>query len=72
MFGIHFREGRSSRRILLNNVCCIVINKFFVSFEVIGGSYNPPQNAFRSTKEFEKCSIFMESLNAGFIQFSIA
>ena len=58
--------------ILLVNVFYIVINNFFVSFEIIGGSYNLPQNAFRSIKEFEKCSTFMESLNAGFIQFSIA
>ena len=45
----------------------IVINNFFVSFEIIGGS----QNTLSLINEFEKCILsFMESLIADFIQFS--
>ena len=32
-------------------VCYIVINNFFVSFEMCGGSYNPSQNTFETTKQ---------------------
>ena len=46
-----------------------VINNFFVSFEISGGSYNLPQNTFRVMNEFEKCILsFMESLIADVIQ----
>ena len=52
-------------------VCYIVINNFFVSFEISGGSYNPLQNTLRLINEFEKCvSSFMESVIADFIEFS--
>ena len=51
----------------------IVINNFFVSFEFIGGSYNPSQNTLRLINEFEKCiPSFMESLTANFIRFCSA
>ena len=54
-------------------VCYIVINNFFVSFEISGGSFNPSQNILRLTNEFEKyIPSFMESLTANFIQFSSA
>ena len=47
-----------------------VINNFFVSFEISGGSYNPSQNTLRLINKFEKCiPSFMESL-IDFIQFS--
>ena len=50
-------------------VCYIVINSFFVSFEISGGSYNSSQNTLRLVKEFEKCILsFMESLIPDFIQ----
>ena len=54
-------------------VCYIVINNFFVSFEISGGSYNPLQNTLRLINEFEKCILsFIESLIADFLQFSSA
>ena len=44
-----------------------------MSFEISGGSYNPPQNTLRLINEFKKCVLsFMESLIADFIQFSSA
>ena len=52
-------------------VCFIVINNFFLSFEINGGSYNPSQNTLRLINKFEKCVLsFMESLIADFIQLS--
>ena len=49
----------------------IVLNNFFVSVEINGGSYNPSQNTLRVINEFEKCiPSFFESLIANFIQFS--
>ena len=54
-------------------VCYIVMNNFFVSFEISGGSYNSSQNTLRLINEFEKCiPSFIESLTANFIQFSSA
>ena len=54
-------------------VCYIVINSFFVSFEISGGSYNRSWSTFRLINEFEKCILsFMESLIADFVQFSSA
>ena len=48
----------------------MVVNNFFVSFEISGGSYNPSQNTLRLINEFEKYILsFMESLIADFIQF---
>ena len=50
-------------------VCYIVINNFFVNFEIRGGSYNTLENTLGLTNEFEKCiPFFMESLIANFIQ----
>ena len=50
----------------------IVINNFFVSFEISCGSFNPSQNTLRLINKFEKCiSSFMKSLIADFIEFSI-
>ena len=44
-----------------------------MSFEIIGGFYNPSQNTLRLIKEFEKCiPSFMESLTANFVQFCSA
>ena len=52
-------------------VCYIVINNFFVNFEVSGGSYNPSQNTLRLMDKFVKSiPSFMESLITDFIQFS--
>ena len=49
-------------------VCYIVITKFFVSFEINGGAYNPSQNTLRLIYKFEKCiACFMENLIADFI-----
>ena len=52
-------------------VCYIVINNFFVSFEISGGSYNPSQGAlgcFGSNTRIRGCiPSFMESLIANFI-----
>ena len=63
-----FTEGFNS-----HIVCYIVMNNFFVSFEIRGGSYNPSQNTLRLINKFEKCiPSFMESLIADFIQFSSA
>ena len=65
----------SRRKILLKAfnsqmVCFIVINNFFVSFEISGGSCNP-ENTLRLISELEKCTpSFMESLIADFIEFS--
>ena len=54
-------------------VCYIVINNFFVNFEVSGGSYNPSQNTLRLMDKFVKSiPSFMESLITDFIQFSSA
>ena len=54
-------------------VCYIVINNFFVNFEISGGSYNPSQNTLRLMNKFVKSiPSFMESLIADFIQFSSA
>ena len=54
-------------------VCYIIINNFFASFAISGGSYNPSQNTLRLINKFEKCiPSFMESLIADFIQFSSA
>ena len=36
-------------------VIWFVINNFFVSFKISGGSYNLSQNTLRLIKEFEKC-----------------
>ena len=63
-----FTEGFNS-----HIVCYIVMNNFFVSFEIRGGSYNPSQNTLRLINKFEKCiPSFMESLIADFSQFSSA
>ena len=52
-------------------VCYIVKNNFLVSFEIIGGSYNPSKNTSSLRNEFQKCvPSFLESLIASFIQFS--
>ena len=52
-------------------VCYIVINNFYVNFEIIGGSCNPSQNTLRLIYKFEKCiPSFMGSLIADFIEFS--
>ena len=52
-------------------VCYIVENNFLVSFEIIGGSYNPSKNTSSLRNEFQKCvPSFLESLIASFIQFS--
>ena len=54
-------------------VCYIVMNNFFLSFEISGGSYNSSQNTLRLINEFEKCiPSFIEILTANFIQFSSA
>ena len=54
-------------------VCYIIMNNFFVGFEISGGSYNSSQNTLRLINEFEKCiPSFIESLTANFIQFSSA
>ena len=51
--------------------CYIVINNFFVSFEISSGSYNPSQNALKLINKFEKhIPSFMESLITDFSQFS--
>ena len=51
-------------------VIWFVINNFFVSFKISGGSYNLSQNTLRLINEFEKCILsFMESLIADFIHF---
>ena len=56
-----------SKALKSHMVYYIVINNFFVSFEIIGGS----QNTLSLINEFEKCILsFMESLIADFIQFS--
>ena len=73
---MNFQNLFSRRKILSrafnsHMVCYIVINNFFLSFEISGGSYNPSQNTLRLINEFEKCiPSFMESLIAKFIQFS--
>ena len=66
-----------SRRMILSKarnshiVCYIVMNSFFASFKISGGSHNPSQNTLRLINKFEKCKpSFMESLIADFIQFS--
>ena len=75
---MNFQNLFSKRKILSKTfsshmVCYIVINNFFVSFEISGGSYNPSQNTLRLLNEFEKCILsFMESLIPDFIQFSSA
>ena len=43
-----------------------VKNKYFASFEISGGSYNPSKITLRLINKFE----IMESLVADFIQFS--
>ena len=54
-------------------VCYIVINTFFVSFEISGTFFNPSLNTLKLINEFEKCiPFFMEGLIANFIQFSSA
>ena len=46
-----------------------IINNFFVSFEISGGSCNLSQNTLRLMKKSEKCILsFMESIIADFIQ----
>ena len=51
-------------------VIWFVINNFFVSFKISGGSYNLSQNTLRLINKFEKCILsFMESLIADFIHF---
>ena len=51
-------------------VCYIVINNFFVSFEISVEPYNSSQNTLSLTNEFNKCiPSFMESIIANFIQF---
>ena len=71
-----FSESILRRKILskafnTHIVCYIVINKFFESFEISGGSCNLSQNTLRLINKFEKCiPSFMESLIADFIQFS--
>ena len=50
-------------------VYCIVINNFFVSFQISGGSYNPSQNTLRLINKFKKCILsFMESFTVNVIQ----
>ena len=54
-------------------VIWFVINNFFVSFKISGGSYNLSQNTLRLINEFDKCILsFMESLIADFIHFFLA
>ena len=54
-------------------VCYIVINNFFVNFEISGESYNPSQNNLRLINKFEKCiPSFLEVLIGNFIHFSSA
>ena len=75
---MNFQNLFSKRKILSkafnsHMVCYIVINNFFVSFEISGGSYNPLQNTLKLINEFEKCILsFIESLISDFIQFSSA
>ena len=75
---MNFQNLFSRRKILSrafnsHMVCYYVINNFFLSFEISGGSYNPSQNTLRLINEFEKCiPSFMESLIAKVIQFSSA
>ena len=58
-----------SKAFISHMVCYIVINNFFVSFEISSGSYNSSQNTLRLVKEFEKCILsFMGSLIPDFIQ----
>ena len=72
---VNFQNLFSKRKILLkafnsHMVCYIVINNFFVSLEISGGSYNPSQNTLRLKNIFEKCILsFMECLIADFTQF---
>ena len=72
---INFQNLFSRRKILpkafnSHMICYIVINNFFVSFEISVESYNSSQNTFRLTNEFNKCiPSFMESLSANYIQF---
>ena len=72
---INFQNLFSRRKILpkafnSHMTCYIVINNFFVSFEISVESYNSSQNTFRLTNEFNKCiPSFMESLSANYIQF---
>ena len=52
-------------------VSYIVKNKYFASFQISGGSYNPSKITLRLINKFEKCNTsFTESLVADFIQFS--
>ena len=54
-------------------VCYIVMNTFFVSFEISGAFSNPSLNTWKLINEFEKCiPFFMEGLIANFIQLSSA
>ena len=75
---MNFQNLFSRKQILLkvfnsHIVCYIVINSFFVSFEISGGSYDRSQNTLRLLNKFEKCiPSFMESLIDDFIQFSCA
>ena len=51
-------------------VIWIVINNFFVSFEISGGFYNLLPNILRLINKFENYILsFMESLISNFIQF---
>ena len=73
---MNFQNLFSRRKILSkafnsHMVCYSVINNFFASFEISGGSYNPSKNTLKLINKFEKCNTsFMESLIADFIQFS--
>ena len=57
-----------SKAFISRVACCIVINNFFMSFEISHGSNNSSQNTLRLIKEFEKIiPSFMESLIANSI-----
>ena len=52
MSSLSDNEFSESKAFNSHTICYIVINNFFVSFEISGGSYNSSQNTLKLTNEF--------------------